>query len=108
MHSQDFIQKMKEALSQEKERLQEELSETAAHTELGDDEDSEAQEFQLDEVNQDIIAQLKEDQAKVELALAQIEQGTYGVCAVGGEDISESRLEVIPWAETCVEHEIKK
>jgi|SRR5579872_1089878 len=108
MHSKDFIERMKNSLLEERERLQEELDETSAHTEMGDDEDSEAQEFELDEVNQDIIAQLKEDLAKIDAALVRIEKGGYGVCQVGGEDIPESRLEAIPWAETCVEHQSQK
>lgn len=105
MHSKDFVRRMKDQLLEEKERLQEELHETPAHTELGDDEDAEAQEFETDEVNQDIIAQLKDDLAKIDAALARIEKGTYGICIVGGEEISESRLEAIPWAETCVDHQ---
>jgi len=99
---------MKDLLVEEKERLQEELGETKPHTELGDDEDAEAQEFELDEVNQDIIAQLKEDMGKVDAALQRVEKGEYGICSVGGEEISESRLEAIPWADTCVDHEAQK
>ena len=99
---------MKNTLAEEEGRLQEELQETSAHTELGSDDDAGAQEFQTDEVNQDIIAQLKEDLAKIKAAQARIEKGTYGVCTVGGEDIPEPRLEAIPWAETCVDHESQK
>jgi len=99
---------MKNQLLEEKEKLQDELNETSAHTELGDDQDDGAQEFELDEVNRDIIAQLKDDLSKIDAALERIEKGTYGVCTVGGEEISESRLEAIPWAETCVDHESAK
>jgi len=108
MPSNDFIQRMKNQLLEEKEKLQDELNETSAHTELGDDQDDGAQEFELDEVNRDIIAQLKDDLSKIDAALERIEKGTYGVCTVGGEEISESRLEAIPWAETCVDHESAK
>jgi DnaK suppressor protein len=105
MHTQDFIQSMKDRLTEEKERLQEELSGLPEHTEMGDDMDSGTTEFETDEVNQDIRAQLKLDLAAIEAAFDRIEQGSYGVCSVGGEDIPESRLEVLPWAETCVEHQ---
>ena len=40
----------------------------------------------------------------VEAALQRIEQGTYGICVVGGEQIPYKRLEVLPTADTCVEH----
>jgi RNA polymerase-binding transcription factor DksA len=108
MHSQEFIEKMKQRLEEEKERLSEELSQVPAHTEMqsNDDEweDASPLEMQVDEVSKDIIAQLKSDISKIETASERIEKGEYGVCSVGGEDISEERLEVIPWADTCVEH----
>ncbi|MDZ5712566.1 TraR/DksA C4-type zinc finger protein [Jeotgalibacillus haloalkalitolerans] len=37
-------------------------------------------------------------------ALNAMEEGTYGLCAVGGEDIPFERLEAMPTALTCVEH----
>jgi len=40
----------------------------------------------------------------VERALEKIDDGTYGVCDVGGEPIGQERLEAIPWAVRCVEH----
>lgn len=40
----------------------------------------------------------------VERALEKLEEGTYGVCDVGGEPIGQERLEAIPWAVRCVEH----
>ncbi|WP_144712608.1 TraR/DksA C4-type zinc finger protein [Curtobacterium pusillum] len=40
----------------------------------------------------------------VDAALARLDSGTYGRCAVGGEPIPEARLAAVPWAETCVAH----
>jgi DnaK suppressor protein len=40
----------------------------------------------------------------VERALEKLDEGTYGVCDVGGEPIGQERLEAIPWAVRCVEH----
>jgi DnaK suppressor protein len=40
----------------------------------------------------------------VERALQKLDEGTYGVCDVGGEPIGRERLEAIPWAVRCVEH----
>lgn len=42
--------------------------------------------------------------AEVDAALARLEAGTYGVCAVGGEPIDDERLEARPTALTCVKH----
>lgn len=42
---------------------------------------------------------------EIDAALARIEAGTYGTCAVDGTPIPDARLEVKPEAEYCVEHE---
>lgn len=36
-------------------------------------------------------------------ALERIEDGTYGVCLVSGEEISEKRLDAVPWARYTVQ-----
>ncbi len=41
--------------------------------------------------------------AKVKEALKRIEDGTYGICELCGEDISEKRLEVRPVTTYCIE-----
>lgn len=41
---------------------------------------------------------------EVRAALAAIEDGSYGRCAVCGEPIPGGRLEARPWAITCVRH----
>lgn len=40
--------------------------------------------------------------AEIDHALNRIEEGTYGVCEIGGEPIPKQRLEAIPWARFCV------
>jgi len=40
--------------------------------------------------------------AEIDDALNRIEDGTYGICEVGGEPIPKQRLEAIPWARYCV------
>jgi DnaK suppressor protein len=42
--------------------------------------------------------------AAVDAALARLDAGTYGRCAVDGEPIPEGRLRAVPWAVTCVAH----
>ncbi|MDB4939772.1 MAG: hypothetical protein JWO40_197 [Candidatus Doudnabacteria bacterium] len=104
MHSQEFVQKMKEKLLEEKERLSEELAGLTMHNEVGDDEDENASEYEMDEVSNDIAATIKSDLEKIEAALKKVEQGTYGITD-DGQEISEARLEVIPWANGIVEAE---
>ncbi len=102
MHSKEFVEKMKERLLEEKERLSDELNELSAHTEMGDEDDENAQEVVADEVSQDIAATLKADLEKIEAALKRIEDGSYGVAA-DGQDIPEARLEALPWADSLIE-----
>ena len=42
--------------------------------------------------------------AEIDAALKRIDDGTYGKCVEGGEDIGQERLEAMPWASLCIEH----
>src|SRR5690349_6047179 len=48
--------------------------------------------------------QMKQSLANVQAALERIENGTYGKCLVGGEDIPQDRLEAMPTATVCLSH----
>ncbi len=56
--------------------------------------------------NDEVVDQLETDTrlelAQVQNAIKQIEHGTYGVCAKCNEDISEKRLNAIPYATLCI------
>lgn len=54
--------------------------------------------------NVSIVEELEGRLHQVQAALNRIENGTYGICDVGGEEISEERLEANPAATTCIEH----
>jgi RNA polymerase-binding transcription factor DksA len=43
--------------------------------------------------------------AKIDRALAKIEDGTYGLSDIDGRPIPEARLEAMPWAVTTVDQE---
>jgi DnaK suppressor protein len=40
--------------------------------------------------------------AEIDDALKRVENGTYGICEVGGEPIPKQRLNAIPWARCCI------
>ena len=46
--------------------------------------------------------QIMHQHAAVEAALVRVAEGKYGDCDVCGRAIAPERLEVIPWAATCV------
>jgi len=39
---------------------------------------------------------------QIDIALSNIENGTYGICEMNGEMIPKARLEAIPWARYCI------
>jgi YteA family regulatory protein len=41
---------------------------------------------------------------EIDKALERMDQGTYGICKVCGQEIGEDRLEAVPTAEYCVHH----
>ena len=49
-----------------------------------------------------LATQLKETLADVELALAKLDDGTYGTCEGCGKPIGEARLEAMPTARRCI------
>lgn len=54
--------------------------------------------------NNAILVDLEARYNSVLAALARIEEGTYGICTVSGEEIEEDRLEADPSAPTCKAH----
>jgi len=72
------------------------LSNTPIHmADLGSD--SFEQEFTLELMDSErkLISEIDE-------ALKRIENGTYGICEIGGEMIPKQRLNAIPWARCCI------
>src|ERR1051326_5036283 len=55
-----------------------------------------------------LIQMKSETLSKVDDALARLEQGTYGNCFEGGEEIAEKRLRALPFAVRCKECEEAK
>jgi DnaK suppressor protein len=41
---------------------------------------------------------------EINLALAKIQDGSYGICEGTGKPIAKARLEIQPWARHSVEH----
>lgn len=52
-----------------------------------------------------ILEQVEAELADVEHALRRLDEGTYGTCEVCGKVIPEERLEAMPAARLCLEHQ---
>jgi DnaK suppressor protein len=55
-----------------------------------------------DEALEGVDEVLRAEARQVQLALARIENGTYGICAQCGEPIARERLEARPIATRCI------
>lgn len=63
-----------------------------------------ADSFEESDENAAILSQLEAKFNETLHALKRIDDGSYGICTVGGEHIEKERLEAYPAASTCVEH----
>lgn len=103
------IEKFKEQLEQLKKQMTHFVRETSQEVRANDETKGYSQ-HQADEGTDDfdrtISLNLTDEEGKVlkqiERALEKIDEGTYGVCDVSGEDIPLKRLEAIPYATMTV------
>lgn len=51
-----------------------------------------------------LLEQSRASLVQIDAALARMEEGSYGVCAVCGTEIPVGRLEARPWTAYCIEH----
>lgn len=68
------------------------------------DENDSADRFEDYEERSATLSILEERFKDVSSALKRLEEGTFGICEVGGEAIDEDRLNANPAARTCVKH----
>lgn len=54
--------------------------------------------------NRAVLNELEAEHTEVLAALERIEEGTYGTCETGGEEIPSERLDAYPAARTCIVH----
>ncbi len=104
-----MIEKFKNQLQQELQELEKQLeeSERPQATELSNYDNHPADNASdlTDQLTEMAIDEHRSDHAEeIEHALQAIEDGTYGKCAICGEEIPLGLLEAMPHALTCVEH----
>jgi RNA polymerase-binding transcription factor DksA len=113
-------QKFKEKLEAEVEVLKEEMGRIARINPDSEKEDWEAKGADLNvlqadqnqradvqreyELNNTLLKDIEVRYNNTKEALLRIENGTYGVCTIGGEQIELERLEANPAAATCKAH----
>ena len=105
----EFVEKMKEALLEQKRELLEQLMENNADFKQIVDgmESKDVIDIAADDIDRkQIVALGSKTVNKLKLidnALIRIEQGKYGICMKCGKHIPPARLEAIPYAVMCIE-----
>ncbi|MFW6198488.1 MAG: TraR/DksA family transcriptional regulator [Acidobacteriota bacterium] len=67
-----------------------------------------ATEYYTQEFNYNLSEKDRQQLAAIDDALERIELDEYGECEECGEEISERRLQAIPWAALCIDCQEKK
>lgn len=106
--SKEFIQKQKERLLAEKEKIDSRVKKLKKYPDYGQDEEDKLQEIGDYENNLSLESELEDLLRKINKALLRIEKGTYGQCSDCKGEIEKGRLEIMPYAEYCVACKAKK
>lgn len=106
--SNEFLEKQKKALLEEKERIETKATKLKKYPKYGDDEEDNLQEMADYESNLSLDDQLEYLLGKINKALKAIEEGTYGQCSLCKKNIENGRLEIMPYADVCVTCKSKK
>jgi RNA polymerase-binding transcription factor DksA len=112
--TQEFLDKIKTALEQERERIAKELSGftkknphvsgdfDATYPEYGSEEDDNAREIADYTANKPLELSLEKTLRDVDKALERLKKGTYGICKYCDKPIDEKRLLARPTSGACV------
>jgi DnaK suppressor protein len=109
----EYVKEFKEALIHKKSSLTNHLRTELSELEAPDKHHlADLEEMASDTHDTDSVCEIMAVGAntidQIDLALAKIDDGTYGVCEDCGEHIALERLEAIPFATLCIECKKKK
>lgn len=60
------------------------------------------------EMNLSLVNNAREIVDQIDAALARLDAGTYGICTICGKPIDERRLDVLPYAQYCLDDQRKQ
>jgi RNA polymerase-binding protein DksA len=113
------MQKFKEELLKEKERLQSELKYVNSTMEQSQSEWTGDEQYQnhladqgtetfMRESDLSLARNIRDIIARIDDSLRRMDEGTYGICRVCGRPIEKERLEAVPYTDLCIEDKIKE
>lgn len=103
-----FIRSQNDKLSEDLERLKKKKAGIKNFPDFGSSTDDAAQEVAEFSNENEILKKIDYSVKEIKQALKAIENGTYGVCQVCGENIMLSRLKIMPEATTCAEDQKRR
>ncbi len=61
-----------------------------------------------EDINLQHLGAHRDDLLKIDEAIRKLDEGTYGICEDCGEEISEQRLNILPYAIYCIDCKEKR
>lgn len=108
INNKKFLEKQKTLLTDELERLKEEIKNLKSYPDNGSSSEDVALEIEQFETALPLEKKLEESRKEIRAALKRIENETYGLCTLCKEQIEEGRLSVMPAARFCSSCQRKK
>ena len=102
MPSQDVLSRIRDDLQRERDELRSQLSEQGIDFDENFADSGQVAAEQGE--HRALIDRLTSSLRDVDLALAKLDDGTFGTCEVCGDEIPEPRLEAMPSARYCIKH----
>ena len=99
--SEKFIEKQRQILLAEKERLSSEIAKLKKYPDYGDRDDDNTLELVDYENNLTLEENLAKTLKLIKTALKQIEVQKYGICQKCLQSIEKGRIEMMPFAQVC-------
>lgn len=97
-------QHLRETLAQKLERMQSRVGKI--ERDLRQTPESDSEERALSRENDEVLERLdsssREELRLLQAAISRIDAGTYGVCTQCGKQITQRRLEALPYTTTCI------
>lgn len=73
-------------------------------TDMTEDWEDQALVTEQNDMRKSLLVEAQQNLELVNNALLRIDNGTYGICTVSGEEIEPERLEAVSYATTCIKH----
>lgn len=100
----DQLSSLRAALEEERDTVRRQLEELPTEDDFDENFADSGQVAAEQGEHRTLLAALTDQLHDVEHALARLDEGTYGTCEEGGEEIPFDRLDAMPATRFCIQH----